>query len=47
MRDSYTEALDTLASELSEMSRIAERAMADATRALLTADIVLAEQTIE
>lgn len=47
MRDTYTEALDTLASKLSEMSRIAERAMTDATRALLAADIVLAEQTIE
>lgn len=47
MRDSYAEALDSLASSLSEISRIAEKAMADATRSLLTADIVLAEQTIE
>ena len=47
MRDSYTETLDTMASNLSELSRIAEKAMVDATRALLTADIVLAEQTIE
>ena len=47
MRDGYTETLEALASDLSEMSRIAEKAMVDATRALLTADIVLAEQTIE
>lgn len=47
MRDSYVESLDSLAENLSGMAQIAEDAMADATRALLTADIVLAEHTIE
>ena len=47
MRDGYAETLNLLASNLSDMSRIAEKAMIDATQSLLTADIVLAEKTIE
>ena len=46
MRESYTLQLDDLASDLAQMCHLAEIAMASATRALLTADLTLAEETI-
>lgn len=46
MREHYNDQLDTVRSDLAEMCKLAEEAMASATTALLTADLALAEQTI-
>lgn len=47
MRTRYHRALDTLSRNLSAMCRRNESAIADATRALLTADLDLAERVID
>ncbi|MDJ0395361.1 phosphate signaling complex protein PhoU [Rhodococcus sp. G-MC3] len=46
MRENYNEQLDAARSDLAEMCKLAETAMESATRALLTADLALAEETI-
>ncbi|MGA9873121.1 MAG: phosphate signaling complex protein PhoU [Rhodococcus sp. (in: high G+C Gram-positive bacteria)] len=46
MRENYNDQLDSMAADLAGMCRLAEDAMASATRALLTADLSLAEETI-
>ncbi|SNS53607.1 phosphate signaling complex protein PhoU [Rhodococcoides kyotonense] len=46
MRENYNNRLDTLSADLAEICRLAEDAMASATKALLTADLGLAETTI-
>lgn len=46
MRNSYNNKLDALAADLAQMCQLAEVAMSNATKALLTADLSLAEETI-
>ncbi|NIL78327.1 phosphate signaling complex protein PhoU [Rhodococcus kyotonensis] len=46
MRENYNSRLDALSADLAEMCTLAEDAMASATKALLTADLGLAETTI-
>jgi phosphate transport system protein len=47
MRDAFHEDLDKISDQLVEMTRMAGSAMSRATRALLDADVQLAEQVIE
>lgn len=47
MRESYGDKLDALRAGLADMCLLAEQAMSGATRALLTADLALSEETIE
>ena len=46
MRQHYHEQLEGISSDLIEMTRLVESAMAKATRALLNADLELAKQVI-
>lgn len=46
MRENYNDQLDAVRSDLAEMCKLAEQAMASASSALLTADLALAEETI-
>lgn len=46
MRENYNNQLDALTADLAEMCQLAEDAMASGTKALLTADLGLAESTI-
>lgn len=46
MRTQFTRALDTMSADMVEMNRVVARAVADANRALRTADGSLAEQVI-
>ena len=46
MREAYHEQLDSVFAELADIARRVERAVRDATEALLTGDAVLAEQVV-